>query len=115
MKKADFQNLITEQFTALQTLTATKGEEYAGAGSEDQHANFHRQAEKLGIPAEKVLMVYLSKHQDAIDNYIRTGVVLSEPIEGRIDDAILYLLLLKALIRDRVEIATATGRNFNPC
>lgn len=115
MKKADFQNLITEQFTALQTLTATKGEEYAGAGNDDQHANFNRQAEKLGMPPEKVLMVYLSKHQDAIDNYVRTGAALSEPIEGRIDDAILYLLLLKAMIRDRTVIATAAGRNFNPC
>jgi hypothetical protein len=31
---------------------------------------------------------------------VREGGVLSEPIEGRIQDAVLYLLLLRGLVED---------------
>ncbi len=46
--------------------------------------NFYRNAEKLGIPARTVLAVYLGKHLDAIETFLRNGQVESEPIEGRI-------------------------------
>ncbi|MEK9630239.1 MAG: hypothetical protein VW076_00015 [Synechococcus sp.] len=81
----------------LINLTDTKGREYAN--SDDQLANFKRLSEQLGLSSEKVIMVYLAKHLDSIHSYVRNPEQdLSEPIDGRIDDAILYLILLKASI-----------------
>jgi len=104
MLKRRFQALIQEQFQAIADLTATKGEEYAR--SDDQLANFKRQAEEGGIRPEQVWLIFFNKHVDAIKSYIKTGAVLSEPIEGRIDDAILYLLLLKAMVVEKQEEQT---------
>lgn len=108
MIKARFQNLITQQFDRLRDLTATKGEEYTRS-DDDQLANFKRQAAELGTEPEKILGVYLNKHLDSIKTYIKAKKAgqrapdLSEPIEGRIDDAILYLLLLKAMVVEQSE------------
>lgn len=96
---SQFEALLRATFDTLLTLTRTKGAEYAHDA--DQLANFRRLSDRLGLPAEAVLMVYLTKHLDSVESYIReprSG--LSEPIESRIDDAILYLCLLKALIHD---------------
>lgn len=120
MRKDRFQSLLKTTYDRMVELTATKGEEYAnntpiGEGitslqfnAEDQHANFKRLAEELGMTPEQVLSVYLTKHLDAIKSYLKHGRVFSEPIEGRIDDAILYLILLKGLTIERREI------NHNP-
>lgn len=107
MLKARFRALIVQQCEKLQALTATKGEEYVRS-DDDQLANFKRQAAELATTPEKILAVYLNKHLDSIKTYIKAKVpgqplTLSEPIEGRIDDAILYLLLLKAMIVEQDE------------
>ena len=112
MKKERFKKLLTQQLETLQQLTAGKGEEYAR--SDDQLANFKRQAAEFGLQPEQVLAIYLNKHLDSIKTYIKhktpTSVyALSEPIEGRIDDAILYLCLLKAMVVEQNE------KDFNPC
>lgn len=98
MKKNEFVTLIEDTFTSIKMLTATKGEEYSHDA--DQLANFRRGAANYGVREEIVLGIYLMKHIDAINSYIALGYVSSEPIESRIDDAILYLLLLKAMERD---------------
>jgi hypothetical protein len=81
----------------LMHLTDTKGREYAN--SDDQLANFKRLSTQLGLTPEQVITVYMTKHLDSINSYVRNPEQdLSEPIDGRIDDAILYLILLKASI-----------------
>lgn len=87
--------ILRDTFDNLTVLSCTKGKEYAG--SDDRLANFKRLGADLGMDPRAVLWVYLTKHLDAIRSYLRRGHVLSEPIEGRIDDAILYLVLLKCL------------------
>ena len=83
----------------LMDLTDTKGREYAN--SDDQLANFKRLAKRLGLTPAQVCTVYLTKHLDSIDSWVRNPEQdLSEPIDGRIDDAILYLILLKAIAHD---------------
>jgi hypothetical protein len=104
MTKTEFENLIDEQFAEILRLTKSKGEEYSR--SDDQLANFKRGAADLGLLPEQIWAVYFSKHIDSIKSYVKNltnpnAPKLSEPIEGRIDDAILYLLLLKGLIRDK--------------
>jgi hypothetical protein len=103
MNKIEFKKLIRDQFKRIEELTASKGEEYSQ--SSDQLANFRRQSWELDLPAEKVLLVYLNKHLDSIRAYAThpDSATMSEPIDGRIDDAILYLLLLKAMVVERRE------------
>lgn len=98
MDKREFRRLLDETHQTLVQLTSSKGEEYSR--DIDQLANFKRQAEELNATPEKILMVYLNKHLDAIKSFVKTGKLYSEPIEGRIDDAILYLILLKGIVLD---------------
>lgn len=106
MRKDQFQRLLRETHETMVKLTATKGEEYANSESKDaadQHANFKRLSAELGLTPEQVLSVYLTKHLDAVKSFLRTDREFSEPIEGRIDDAILYLILLKGLVQEKRE------------
>jgi hypothetical protein len=91
---------VTRQIIAqVCRMSETKGREYAR--SEDRFANFDRLAKDLQLSREKVLWVYLVKHLDAITNYVKDGHThSSEPIEGRIVDAITYLMLLAGMIRE---------------
>jgi hypothetical protein len=98
----DFRSVVAE----CDRLLTVKGHDYTqGAASwtaSNDHArlkNFYRHAERLGLPARKVLAVYLAKHLDAIETFLAHGRVESEPIEGRICDAINYLLLLAKMVR----------------
>ena len=89
MRKDRFQQLLIQTHEQMLKLTASKGEEYANneaSGLADQHANFKRLAEELGLTPEQVLSVYLTKHLDAVKSYLRVGREFSEPIDGRIDD-----------------------------
>ena len=61
-------------------------------------ANFERVADCLKINREKVLMVYLLKHIDGIGSYIDGHKSQREDVTGRIKDAIVYLLLLWAMV-----------------
>lgn len=101
MKAEAFAKSIDELYERLRALTATKGEEYKRR-EDNQFANFERGAASLGLTREQVLMVYLSKHLDSIVTYVKDRAagqekVYAEPISGRIDDAILYLLLLRGM------------------
>ena len=77
----------------------TKGKEYAN--SESRFANFDRAADELGLTNIQVAWVYTKKHLDGIASYCRTQRELSEPIEGRIVDAIVYLTLIAGMIAEK--------------
>ncbi len=79
-----------------------KGRDYAGTDHQpDVNANFKRAAERWGIPVLAAWGVYFGKHIDAIETYVRTGGQSeSEPILGRITDAVNYLFILLALMQD---------------
>jgi len=106
MNRQEFTKIIEDTFESIKLLNITKGEEYSG--EDDALANFKRTGKDQDLPVMKVWAVYAAKHYDAINFFIRNGKVLSEPIEGRIDDLILYLLLLKGLIADK------SKQNLNP-
>ncbi len=117
MRKDRFQALLHQTHERMLELTKTKGEEYANNTptgpqaekndpvvlAQDQHANFKRDAEELGSTPEQALGFHLNKHMNAVKSFIKHGRVFSEPIDGRIDDAILYLILLKGLVVERRE------------
>lgn len=105
--KTGFDREIGEVFESIRKLSSSKGAEYRGSsGDANVHANFDRLAAMLDLSPEKVLMVYFTKHMDSITSYVNNifspvRPTLSEPISGRIDDAILYLILLRAMSRRR--------------
>ena len=61
-------------------------------------ANFDRVADCLKISREKALMVYLLKHIDGISSYIEGHRSQREDVSGRIQDSLVYLFLLWAMI-----------------
>lgn len=107
MNAIQFRNSIDDLYARLIALTATKGEEYKRR-EDNQFANFDRAAAELGMTREQVLMVYLAKHYNSIITFVRdsaSGLTFNyaEPITGRIDDAILYLLLLRGMVSGRTD------------
>ena len=77
----------------------TKGNEYS-LHQIDVNNNFKRAGNELEIEPKKILWIFLKKHLDAILAFINKGNVESEPIEGRIGDAINYLFILASLIEE---------------
>lgn len=103
MNQQDFEVVVLDTITEIQKLLRVKGGEYAG--SADRLANFKRGAALTGVTPLQCLFIYMSKHYDSVSTYVRkdaAGVaqVLSEPIEGRLDDIINYCLLAKAIIKE---------------
>lgn len=96
MDRTEFTGLIKTEFDRVLNLNETKGKEYAG--EDNALSNFYRHASQLNVSPYIVWAVYAGKHWDAIESFCRTGTTLSEDIDGRIDDLILYLLLLRGLI-----------------
>lgn len=99
MQREDFQKLMLTTYEKLQELNQRKGHDYAG--DDDALANFKLAGERLGLEPLKVWGVYASKHWAAIETFIKEGDVKSEPIEGRIEDMILYLFLLLGLNKEK--------------
>lgn len=98
MNRQEFLQIIDDTFAEIHRLNGSKGKEYASDAN--ALANLYNRAEQAGISPEKVWAIYFGKHVDSIYSYIRTGQVFSEPIEGRIHDAILYLILLLGLVSE---------------
>lgn len=123
MNKTEFLQILTSGHDRMVGLTRSKGEEYSS--SDDQLGNFRRLAEQTGLTMPQVWLVLFTKHLDAIRTWIKdeaTGTKRerSEPIEGRIEDAILYLYLLRAVVEDgkplepSEEYRSAMARALNP-
>lgn len=93
----DVDKIMVKMHEEEMAIAQTKGREYTQG---DRLDNFKRIAAELGINPKKVLWVYLKKHLDSIASYIKNEQVLSEPIEGRIMDARVYLALLRGLIEE---------------
>lgn len=105
MHRTDFRSYLEGQFERIRTLNSTKGNDYTA--EDDALANL-RDMPRAGISGRQKLWVYLDKHMRAIETYIRDGQVASEPIETRIQDAVLYLLLFGALVEEE-KTAYGTG------
>ena len=98
----EFDKYQNELLSKVVGMGDTKGKEYSN--SESRFANFDRLAAELGLTNIQVAWVYTKKHLDGIASYCRTQKELSEPIEGRIVDAIVYLTLIAGMIAERGRI-----------
>ena len=100
----EWEELLNESTSSIINLAKLKGGEYAG--DVDRLANFRRNGDNLGLMMEQVWAVYAGKHWDAIMQYIKdisrgADRVRMEPISGRADDLLVYLLLFKAMLKER--------------
>ena len=103
----DYARLIDDTVENIRSLSTSKGGEYAG--DQDRLANFRRNGVQLGLPMETIWAVYYNKHHDAVMQYIQDlnsgkDRVRLEPISGRIDDMLTYLILFKAMLVERSEL-----------
>ena len=100
---ADYARLLDETIQQVKSLSKIKGGEYAG--DLDRLANFRRNGVQLGLPMETIWAIYYNKHHDSVMQYISdlnnaVSRVRAEPISGRIDDMITYLILFKAMLQE---------------
>jgi len=98
-----YNKIISETVAEIKKLGELKGGEYAG--DTDRLANFRRNGDNLGLPMATVWAVYAGKHWDAINQFIkdeRSGKerVRLEPISGRVDDLLVYLILFKCILAE---------------
>lgn len=98
-------NLITDTAYEMHRLNRVKGHDYT-QGSEDAFANFKECAEEIkdiNDPAFQTWAILWLKHKAALWTYLEGKPIkdTSEPPEKRIDDMILYLMLLKGEIMSR--------------
>lgn len=101
---ARYAELVKDTVAAMEKLAHEKGGEYAG--DEDRLANFRRNADAAGCSMELVWRIYAGKHWDAISQYVKDIVEgktrpRSESISGRLDDLIVYAVLMKAIVEER--------------
>lgn len=68
--------------------------------TDDAFGNFDRLAAELGLPRELVLWVYARKHVDGIASWIKGHRSQRGAVQGRINDLIVYLCLLRAMIEE---------------
>lgn len=99
-----WERLLEASITEIRRLATLKGGEYAG--DMDRLANFRRNAVKLELLPEQVWAVYAGKHWDAVQQYcLDLGKGRERPrgesISGRLDDLIVYALLMKAMVEER--------------
>jgi hypothetical protein len=94
---------VIESF--LETYSGPVMKDKGGAysrGEENINSNFYRVGEALGHTPMETAWVYALKHIDAISAYIKDGcqgdVVGGEQVEGRIGDAVNYLLILYSIL-----------------
>jgi len=95
--------IIANAIERVQTLFAAKNAEYAGWS--DILGNFRRQASQQGVPMSTAWMFLAGKHIDAIQEYVkdeRTNAyrARTQPIAERIDDLIVYALLLHVIAEE---------------
>jgi hypothetical protein len=107
MTNVDFYNLMEGTFKECLSLAKRKGLDYT-KGSPDALANFKEGGHALSVDPKVVCWVFMNKHYQAITNFVRTnGQSQSEPIDGRIDDMINYLVLMKGIIHEQIEFEKA--------
>lgn len=99
MTKADMAAVMERVFEECKELRGAGQAEYAHR-EENAFANFERVGERLGISREQCLLVYMEKHLDGIHSYVQGHKSQRESVTGRINDAIVYLCLLRGMVEE---------------
>lgn len=98
MQTEEFNRVVSELSKKAEEIRERKGRDYCDGF--DRLSNFKHIAKQLNLDPMQVWGVYFLKQIDAINTYIKTGELSSEPIEERFCDALNFLLLGYALTRE---------------
>jgi hypothetical protein len=100
-----FDTIVEETLDQIRTTLLTKGKEYRR--NNDVFHNFNEGAKRTGRLPENVLQGFLLKHEISVDdmiNDIRLGnMPRAAVIEEKMNDILIYNILLKAMLLNRVE------------
>lgn len=114
MTKEQVAGHMEKLFDVLRETRKAGQAEYAHR-DDNAFANFERVSERLQIPREQVLLVYLEKHLDGIHSYVNGHVSQRENVQGRIQDAIVYLCLLYCMTEEnKLNASYAQIGSLNP-
>ncbi len=92
----EFLRIFKEEIMALRNAGQ---KEYAHDAS-SPFANFERGAKDMGIDRKQVLWCYAMKHKDGIAAALKGHTSQREDVRGRINDLIVYLLLLRGIFNE---------------
>ena len=98
MTKDEMREMMEVVFAECRDLRGKGQAEYAGG--EEAFGNFIRLGTMLGLPKEKILIVYAMKHWDGIISHVNGHVSQREPVQGRINDLIVYLCILRGMVEE---------------
>ena len=101
MKKEEFNELFLDIMMEVKQTRDAGQKEYAHT-EENVFANFERVADNLDISREQALMVYLMKHIDGINAWVKGHKSQREEVTGMIKDAIVYLCLLWGMANEEI-------------
>jgi len=101
MDKLKFNELFLDIMMEVKQTRDEGQKEYAHT-EDNVFANFERVANSLDISKEQALMVYLMKHMDGINAWIKGHKSQREDVTGRIKDAIVYLCLLWGMAKEEI-------------
>jgi hypothetical protein len=92
---------VDETITTIRSLLGTKGAAYS-ANDTDRAANIKRLARMADITTLQAWLVLCGKHLDVIIRRLANAgeIYTSEDMEERINDVLVYLILLKGLLAD---------------
>ncbi len=95
--------IIADAMKRAEKLFAMKNAEYGD--KTDILANFRRLADQQGVPLSTAWFFLAGKHIDTISQYVKDvrenkSRSRSEPIRDRIDDLVVYSLLLLAIVAE---------------
>ena len=100
MNKKNYHKLRLDLLYEAKVIMESKQKEYTN-NNKDILYNFKTTAEMLKLKPIQVWAVFLHKHIQSIMTHTHNKKIdLSEPIEGRFADAINYLILGLAIIKD---------------
>ena len=97
MKSKEMIKLMNTIFDSILKMHKEGQKEYA-QDEDNVFANFDRIANQTDTDRKFVLWIYLMKHIDGIAAYINGHKSQREDVRGRITDALVYLIILWAMI-----------------
>lgn len=106
MTKHDFETMLAARFDSFRT--GYKGTQKEYALSDDAFDNFNRLAAQLGLDRKQILFVYMQKHIDGITSHLKGNVSQRESVHGRIQDVVMYLMLLDGMIYEDEKVHTGS-------
>jgi hypothetical protein len=98
MTRDEFLYFLDNKQIEIKELFQKASREYSDTS--DAFENFNKLSVELGIAREKVLWIYWTKHRDGVLKHLNGYISQREPVEGRIQDMIVYLFLLWGMLAE---------------